>query len=911
MQVVPTVGASDDKAVGRLLRHFTLLTDTTASKAKFLATLTRGKQAQFKGPRGDDGTESGPGPSNKAAEVIDGNSDDEDFLEIVDVAQADGASDQLPVSDEANAAAGVETLVSLSGGALAPEKAQELLNAADGDVGRAADLFFSGSWQPPLSAGTISNGNGKGVKGGEMPKKRAVAPSPGEAENGKRRKGDAGQRSILSFLGKEDKRMTPAASPKPVTEPQQQQSTPAPSPPAAAPGHSVPLHTTPMSVHKQGRALSQAFTAGDRSAEVPPTAVTLPLAEYNPISHAPWAPGEPTPYLHIARTFEAMDSTTKRLRISDALTNAFRSVLAVAPQDAVPAAYLAVGKVGPDYEGMELNVGGSTVAAAVSECTGVSRARLRSMYNELGDLGDVAAACKRTQATLSRPAPLTVPGVFSTLRGISVEKGQGAAGRRQRAVLRMLRSCREAETKYLVRTLVQALRVGANWRSVVPALAKAVCIHQAQAAALQQLVETAQQSVTGEANPPPLVKSLAASLPAVPSKAELDAVGAAATAAFHLCPNLELLLDALLAGPACEVAQRCHLTPGIPIKPMLAKISEGIADAVAQLKGADFLAEYKYDGVRAQIHVLPRSAARQGPVRGGSTGTDVSRVKVFSRNSEDRTASFPDVAAQVLEAAQGPVESFIIDAEVVSVERPAAGGGGGETAAGTAMGEGSSEPPPLRLRAFQELASRPRSAVETSAITVDVCVFVFDILEADGQSLLELPLSERRAALLRALPTLRPGYVQLAQGVEIKATDGPHGDVKVPKGDPEGKEEDQQLPEDEADPVVASAVSQVQSGLMEALACGAEGLMLKSLTARYEPSKRSEHWIKLKRDYCIGLHDTLDLVPIGAWYGSGRKAGWFSPFLMAVWDPEAEEFQSLCRCMSGFSDVFYAEATAR
>lgn len=38
---------------------------------------------------------------------------------------------------------------------------------------------------------------------------------------------------------------------------------------------------------------------------------------------------------------------------------------------------------------------------------------------------------------------------------------------------------------------------------------------------------------------------------------------------------------------------------------------------------------------------------------------------------------------------------------------------------------------------------------------------------------------------------------------------------------------------------------------------------------------------------------------------------WFSPFLLAVWDPVREEFQSLCRCMSGFSDQFYAAAKER
>ncbi|GFH06321.1 DNA ligase [Haematococcus lacustris] len=50
--------------------------------------------------------------------------------------------------------------------------------------------------------------------------------------------------------------------------------------------------------------------------------------------------------------------------------------------------------------------------------------------------------------------------------------------------------------------------------------------------------------------------------------------------------------------------------------------------------------------------------------------------------------------------------------------------------------------------------------------------------------------------------------------------------------------------------------------------------MLKRLDgpgSSYQPSKRSDSWVKLKADYCEGLRDTLDLVVIGAWHGSGRK----------------------------------------
>lgn len=128
----------------------------------------------------------------------------------------------------------------------------------------------------------------------------------------------------------------------------------------------------------------------------------------------------------------------------------------------------------------------------------------------------------------------------------------------------------------------------------------------------------------------------------------LDAAAAAATAAFHVCPNLQLLADAMRAHPFEEWEARCPLTPGqhcapccsadllrnpgggslpnrsavletcvaaagsaadpgdrlstlnyrfphhcvqagVPVKPMLAKICEGLPDALRQLAGAPFL----------------------------------------------------------------------------------------------------------------------------------------------------------------------------------------------------------------------------------------------------------------------------------------------------------------------------------
>jgi len=45
---------------------------------------------------------------------------------------------------------------------------------------------------------------------------------------------------------------------------------------------------------------------------------------------------------------------------------------------------------------------------------------------------------------------------------------------------------------------------------------------------------------------------------------------------------------------------------------------------------------------------------------------------------------------------------------------------------------------------------------------------------------------------------------------------------------------------------------------------------------------RSLGWLKVKKDYIEGgIGDSLDLVPVGAWHGNGRKAGWWSPILLA------------------------------
>lgn len=58
------------------------------------------------------------------------------------------------------------------------------------------------------------------------------------------------------------------------------------------------------------------------------------------------------------------------------------------------------------------------------------------------------------------------------------------------------------------------------------------------------------------------------------------------------------------------------------------------------------------------------------------------------------------------------------------------------------------------------------------------------------------------------------------------------------------------------------------------------------------------------------MGDTIDAVVIGAWWGRGKRAGAFGGFLLACRDPLADEFQSLCRIGTGFSDDDLARLSA-
>jgi len=223
--------------------------------------------------------------------------------------------------------------------------------------------------------------------------------------------------------------------------------------------------------------------------------------------------------------------------------------------------------------------------------------------------------------------------------------------------------------------------------------------------------------------------------------------------------------------------------------------------------------------------------------------TSDGRIELLTRRQERVSSQFPDVV-ELLQAGLGPREA-ILEGEVVAYD--------------AAAGE---------LRPFQEVMFRRRKhGIAEAARDVPVGLFCFELLYADGQDLTNLPYLDRRARLVEAV-TLSD-RLRLTTALEV------------------------------ATPQALDAMFD------QAVADGSEGLVCKSTgsDAIYQAGARGWLWIKLKRDYRTELADTVDLVVVGAYTGRGRRRGTYGAVLLAAYDPDAEVYQTVGRCGTGFSDA--------
>ncbi|KDQ53466.1 hypothetical protein JAAARDRAFT_39145 [Jaapia argillacea MUCL 33604] len=599
------------------------------------------------------------------------------------------------------------------------------------------------------------------------------------------------------------------------------------------------------------------------------------LAAFDPDAYA-WPPNAQIPYSFLAHTLSTLVSTRSRIAILNCLTNTLRVVSRVQPSSLLPTLYLLTNSLSPPYEPIELGLGPSLITKAIQNVSGLSAAALRRLYNATGDPGDVAFAAKSNVRTLVPHPPLLITSVYDSLLKVARVKGQGAAKQKQAIVERLLVAAKGEEVRFLVRTLCQNLRVGAVRTSILTALARAMAMSP-------PISMTVAPSVDSEYHADAELLSMVEHLrgPEVNKKKAqegdesraklLQMFGRAESLVkkvFVQHPNYDHIVAALLDTGLDALAERVPLTVGMPLHPTLGSPTKSLDEIYERLEDLPFTAEFKYDGQRAQIH-----AARSDGER--------TLVGIFSRNLEDMTTKYPDVVQLVhgIFERSTDIKSFIIDAEIVGIH-----------------------PDTGELRTFQELSNRARKDVQMGDVKVAVCVFIFDLMYLNEEILLGQPFRERRSILRTNFPPFVPDRKTAARLDHVQSCESEEGREAV-------EEFWQKAVDSRSEGLM---IKLLDSGeVLETSLTKKEKPRRKPLPATYEPDKRTSAWLKLKKDYVTGLGDSLDLVPIGAWHGNGRKAQWWSPILLALWDPRSGRHVAVCKCMSGFSDVFYKALSVR
>ncbi|KAL8912966.1 MAG: hypothetical protein Q9171_002165 [Xanthocarpia ochracea] len=623
---------------------------------------------------------------------------------------------------------------------------------------------------------------------------------------------------------------------------------------------------------KNTLSLQSAASAEDAISSAVPfdeSPMTFVPSKYLPDLQKHWAThGGEASYGLLTRCFILVNSTQSRIKIVDTLVNFLRTIIEGDPESLLPAVWLATNAISPPYISLELGLGGSAISKALKNMCGLDNAALKTLYDKHGDAGDVAFEAKKRQSfTLRKPKPLTIKGVFQSLVKVANSKGTGSQESKQRIVERLLQDSQGAEeSRYLVRTLSQHLRIGAVKTTMLIALSRAILISKPPGA----VYETKKQEDLVRLKKEVLAETYARGEELV-------------KACFARRPNYNDLVPCLLeVGIADELLVRCGLALHIPLRPMLGSITRDLSEMLTKLQGRDFSCEYKYDGQRAQVHC-----------------DENGKVSIFSRHLEVMTDKYPDLVALVPTIRGEGVSSFILEGEVVAIDRDS--------------GE---------LKAFQTLTNRAKKDVAIGSIKVDVCLFAFDLMYLNGEELLSRSFRERRE-LLRSLFVEVSNQFTWVKSIDATSTDS-ETVLEFFKSATDNKCEgimvkvldnvfNPELPQPGDDPEMEVKVPSTPSkaGKKKSKASATEraeekekGARRKALLATYEPDKRLDSWLKVKKDYNTSA-DTIDLIPIAGWHGQGRKAKWWSPILLAVRNPATGSLEAVTKCISGFTDKFY------
>lgn len=314
----------------------------------------------------------------------------------------------------------------------------------------------------------------------------------------------------------------------------------------------------------------------------------------------------------------------------------------------------------------------------------------------------------------------------------------------------------------------------------------------------------------------------------------LDGLSWSATGDKSLRPDLERaynitsdlgLVATTFKKDGVKGLKKLKITVGKPIRMELAERAKSAQEIIERM--GECALEPKVDGFRVQAH------------------KDGSKVRLFSRNLEETTEMFPDVAEAVREQIQA--KRAILEGEAIAFD-----------------------PETGDFRPFQETIQRKRKyGIDEMRASLPLKLLAFDLLYIDGEDVTKTPYQERHARLGKLI----------------------------------GKGDGIQLIEQ----LLVSEPKAVDEFFMTKIEAGLEGIMAKRLDSTYQAGARNFNWMKFKRAYQGHLRDTVDVVIVGYLRGRGQRAKFgIGAFLCAVYDKKNDRFRTVGKVGSGLTELEWA-----
>jgi DNA ligase 1 len=603
----------------------------------------------------------------------------------------------------------------------------------------------------------------------------------------------------------------------------------------------------------------------------------------------------------VAGLAEELAREAGRLKKRAVIAQGISAVHAAAPEseDAGWFALYLAGLPFAEADARKLNAGGALLTKALLTVSGATDAALTAAYRRHGDLGAAAFDLLET-AVQEAKAELTLAEVAEAFAGMAVAKTTAI---RAALVQEMLRRATPLEAKYLLKLMLGDMRIGVKQSLVEEAIAVAAgapveavrravmleadlggAVRRAFAGTLAEArmrlfhplgfmlaspVETPEEAVERFTEKPvkvPVVKvkkdrkkktvdeNLRKALELDPERETEAAVAIEAESerrsAASVQQDVDVDAEEFSDAPVLDLIAAAH-----------SESPEQESIGTFEARGVEAFLEDKYDGMRAQVHC--GDLAEPG------------RVAIYSRNREDVTASFPELEEAFARVRPEVDGALIFDGEILGWDLATARALP-FAVLGTRIG---------RKKVWNEMRGQ-----------VPVVFMAFDLMYAEGELLLELPLRERRNRLEAVVERLA-GRVASPVVVDERARDSQA--VLFAGAESEAVERLMISPSR-----LVESAEDIDRAYAEARARANEGVMLKAAGSVYQPGRRGLAWVKLKRELA-----TLDVVVTGAEFGHGKRAGILSDYTFAV-RSGGGELLNVGKAYSGLTDAEIAEMSA-